>query len=103
MPKTTSDEKLEKSPKATNLLLLIGIAFLPVLFSDWAKDVTGVSKSIIIFSSLAVILLLLFVAMGMAKKNPDGWGAMAYPQLVLGMIAIFIYVGVEVTIDNNFG
>jgi len=28
---------------------------------------------------------------------------MAYPQLVLGMIAIFIYVGVEVTIDNNFG
>jgi FHS family L-fucose permease-like MFS transporter len=28
---------------------------------------------------------------------------MAYPQLVLGMIAIFVYVGVEVTIDNNFG
>lgn len=103
LPKTTSDEKLEKSPKATNLLLLIGVAFLPVLFSDWVKDVTGVSKSIIIFASLAVILLLLFVAMGMAKKNPDGWGAMAYPQLVLGMIAIFIYVGVEVTIDNNFG
>jgi FHS family L-fucose permease-like MFS transporter len=38
-----------------------------------------------------------------AKKNPAGWGAMAYPQLVLGMIAIFVYVGVEVTVDNNFG
>jgi FHS family L-fucose permease-like MFS transporter len=38
-----------------------------------------------------------------AKKSPEGWGAMAYPQLMLGMIAIFIYVGVEVTIDNNFG
>ena len=103
LPKTTSDEKLEKSPKATSLLLLIGIVFLPVLFSDWVKNFTGISKSIIILASLTIILLLLFAAMTMAKKNPDGWGAMAYPQLVLGMIAIFIYVGVEVTIDNNFG
>ncbi len=28
---------------------------------------------------------------------------MKYPQLIFGMIAIFVYVGVEVTIDNNFG
>ena len=103
LPKTTSDEKLEKSPKAMNLLLVIGIVFLPVLFSDWAQEVTGLKKSIIIALSLVIILLLLFAAMIMAKKNPAGWGAMAYPQLVLGMIAIFIYVGVEVTIDNNFG
>jgi len=36
-----------------------------------------------------------------AMKNPDGWGAMKYPQLVLGMLAIFVYVGVEVTIVSN--
>lgn len=36
-----------------------------------------------------------------ARKKPEGWGAMRYPQLVLGMLAIFIYVGVEVTIGSN--
>lgn len=30
-------------------------------------------------------------------------GAMKYPQLIYGMLGIFVYVGVEVTIDNNFG
>jgi FHS family L-fucose permease-like MFS transporter len=103
LPKTTSDEKLEKSPKAMNVLLIIGVAFLPVLFSDWVKNNTGIEKSIIIASSLIIILAILFLSMLSARKNPEGWGAMAYPQLVLGMIAIFIYVGVEVTIDNNFG
>ena len=38
-----------------------------------------------------------------AIKNHDGWGAMQYPQLVLGMMAIFTYVGVEVTIQSNLG
>ena len=38
-----------------------------------------------------------------AQKKPEGWGAMRYPQLVLGMLAIFIYVGVEVTIGSNLG
>jgi FHS family L-fucose permease-like MFS transporter len=103
LPKTTSDEKLEKSPKAMNALLVIGLAFLPVLFSDWVKNNTGIEKSIIITASLVVILAILFLSMLSARKNSEGWGAMAYPQLVLGMIAIFIYVGVEVTIDNNFG
>ena len=103
LPKTTSDEKLEKSPKALLVLLIIGIVFLPVLFSDLVKEATGVSKAVIIVTSLITILLILFGSMLSAKKNPQGWGAMAYPQLVLGMIAIFIYVGVEVTIDNNFG
>jgi FHS family L-fucose permease-like MFS transporter len=79
------------------------VAFLPVLFSDWVKNNTGIEKSIIIASSLIIILAILFLSMLSARKNPEGWGAMAYPQLVLGMIAIFIYVGVEVTIDNNFG
>lgn len=102
LPKTTSDEKLENSPKAMYLLLVIGVVFLPVLFSDWMQANTGLNKSLIISSSLGIILLLLFGAMFAAKKNPLGWGAMAYPQLVLGMIAIFVYVGVEVTIDNNF-
>lgn len=38
-----------------------------------------------------------------AKKKSEGWGAMQYPQLVLGMLAIFTYVGVEVAIGSNLG
>ncbi len=38
-----------------------------------------------------------------ARKKPEGWGAMQYPQLVLGMLAIFTYVGVEVAIGSNLG
>jgi MFS transporter, FHS family, L-fucose permease len=103
LPKVTSDESLEKSPKAMRALLVIGIAFLPVLFADWIKDQTGIAKSVVIYVCLVVILGILFGSMIAASKNKEGWGAMQYPQMVLGMIAIFVYVGVEVTIDNNFG
>jgi FHS family L-fucose permease-like MFS transporter len=36
-----------------------------------------------------------------AKKNETGWGALKYPQLSLGMLAIFVYVGVEVAVGSN--
>jgi FHS family L-fucose permease-like MFS transporter len=36
-------------------------------------------------------------------KQKVGWGAMQYPQLTLGMLAIFIYVGVEVALASNLG
>ena len=51
---------------------------------------------------LAVVLCLIFANVS-AKKKPEGWGAMKYPQLVLGMLAILSYVGVEVAIGSNLG
>src|SRR6202012_1638679 len=36
-----------------------------------------------------------------AKKLVDRGGPLKYPQLVLGMLGIFIYVGVEVTTASN--
>ncbi len=56
-----------------------------------------------LMGALGVIVLGLLLANSMAKKKPDGWGAMKYPQLVLGMLAIFVYVGVEVAIGSNLG
>ena len=53
--------------------------------------------------SLAVVVGGLFISNFLAKKDADGWGAMQYPQLVLGMLAIFTYVGVEVSIQSNLG
>jgi FHS family L-fucose permease-like MFS transporter len=53
--------------------------------------------------ALAVIVIGLPLINGFARKNKEGWGAMAYPQLVYGMLAIFVYVGVEVAIGSNLG
>ena len=53
--------------------------------------------------SLLIILVGLIFAYWQSSKNPSGWGAMQKPQLLLGMIAIFTYVGVEVTIQSNLG
>jgi FHS family L-fucose permease-like MFS transporter len=56
-----------------------------------------------LFASMAVIVLGLLISNLSARKNPDGWGAMKYPQLVLGMLGIFTYVGVEVAVGSNLG
>jgi FHS family L-fucose permease-like MFS transporter len=53
--------------------------------------------------ALVTVLSVLLFANRAATKNAEGWGAMRYPQLVLGMLAIFIYVGVEVAIGSNLG
>ena len=54
-----------------------------------------------LFGALAVVILCLVISNMSARKKPDGWGAMKYPQLVLGMLALFLYVGTEVTIVSN--
>ncbi|MFL5809024.1 MAG: hypothetical protein ACJ749_05840, partial [Flavisolibacter sp.] len=54
-----------------------------------------------LFGALALVVLSLLFSNFNARKKPDGWGAMKYPQLVLGMLGIFVYVGVEVTIVSN--
>jgi MFS transporter, FHS family, L-fucose permease len=53
--------------------------------------------------ALLSVLAVLLYANRSAQKQAEGWGAMRYPQLVLGMLAIFIYVGVEVAIGSNLG
>ncbi len=54
-----------------------------------------------LFGALAVVVAGLLFSYASAKKNVTGWGAMQYPQLVLGMLALFLYVGTEVTIVSN--
>lgn len=67
------------------------------------NDETETLRVRLLMAGLLVILATLFVSLISAKRNPEGWGAMRYPQLVLGMLAIFTYVGVEVTIQSNMG
>jgi FHS family L-fucose permease-like MFS transporter len=54
-----------------------------------------------ISAALLCVLGGILVANRSAKKNASGWGALKYPQLSLGMIAIFVYVGVEVAVGSN--
>ncbi|WP_140939064.1 MFS transporter [Sphingobacterium lumbrici] len=56
-----------------------------------------------LLGALVVVVGCLIFAYNKASKKPQGWGAMKYPQLVLGMLALFIYVGVEVAIGSNLG
>jgi FHS family L-fucose permease-like MFS transporter len=60
-------------------------------------------KSYMVYASLAIILITLLSTIATSSKHKEGWGAMQYPQLILGMLAIFTYVGVEVTIQSNMG
>jgi FHS family L-fucose permease-like MFS transporter len=53
--------------------------------------------------ALLVVIIVLLFSYSSAQKNAEGWGAMQYPQLILGMLAIFTYVGVEVAIGSNLG
>jgi MFS transporter, FHS family, L-fucose permease len=109
-------EPTEKSPKALTTLIIIS-GLLIFMFVPVFKSYIGLPESMSaeelhakeayrmkwLFGALAVVVLGLLVAYSSAKKNSDGWGAMKYPQLVLGMLGIFTYVGVEVTIQSNLG
>jgi FHS family L-fucose permease-like MFS transporter len=54
-------------------------------------------------AGLVVVVVGLLYAFFVGKKQKEGWGAMQFPQLTLGMLAIFIYVGVEVAVGSNLG
>jgi FHS family L-fucose permease-like MFS transporter len=103
LPKVTSDEKIEASHKTNFPLSIIFVAFCLVLAAGPLADFTGIAKAYFVYAALAIILITLIISLTIAGKNGEGWGAMQYPQLIYGMIAIFTYVGVEVTIQSNMG
>ncbi|KAA9038761.1 sugar MFS transporter [Ginsengibacter hankyongi] len=114
VPLGVSTEKTEKANKVLySLLIMTGlliIMFVPVfnsyktnptVLSDIEKHNLETYRMKWLFGALAVVVVSLLFSNMRARKNPDGWGAMKYPQLVLGMLALFVYVGTEVTIVSN--
>jgi len=85
-----------------------------VLFGS-LQNANAANTSIGSIKELYLIMAGIFAAMALFftfsklpnVKNDEivetGFGALKYPQLVLGMVAIFMYVGVEVTIQSNMG
>jgi FHS family L-fucose permease-like MFS transporter len=116
VPAGIMEESTEKANKALYMLIimtgLLIVMFAPV-FSSYKTDLTNASADAIkemnayrlnwLLGALGVVVLGLLYANLSASKKAEGWGAMKYPQLVLGMLAIFVYVGVEVAIGSNLG
>ena len=115
LPPGKSEATIEKSNKATNVLIIMTILligfFIPVFYSyknEPTGDVAAMHSLEMyrlkwLLASFAAIVVCLIYANKRAAKTSAGWGAMKYPQLVLGMLALFMYVGVEVTIASNMG
>ena len=114
LPDGKEDSSFLGASKAMTSLIIITI-ILVLIFSQIFNQYIGLrdgeslsheSESLILnlsLISLVVVVGGLMISNLLAKKNSDGWGAMQYPQLVLGMLAIFTYVGVEVAIQSNLG
>lgn len=114
VPSGISTEKTENANKALySLLIMTGLLimmFVPV-FNSYKADPTTLSivekhdletyRMKWLLGALAIVVIALLLSNMSAKRRPEGWGAMRYPQLVLGMLGIFVYVGVEVTIVSN--
>ena len=114
VPSGVTVEKTEKANKALSMLLimtgLLAVMFVPI-FSSYiglSDTISDIEKHALesyrlkwLMGAFAVIVIGLVYTNISAKKNPTGWGAMQYPQLLLGMLGIFFYVGVEVTVGSN--
>ncbi len=111
LPSLKSDTIFEPANKARNLLIVLTLIILGCfgyIFSTYtgnteASEATENTRLILLFIALFAVIVSVFIANTSADKKPEGWGAMKYPQLVLGMLAIFMYVGGEVTIGSNLG
>ncbi len=80
---------------------LIGIIFFLDNITILDPKNREILQLISLLSCVASVFIFLFTALKKSKKQKNGWGALAYPQLVWGMTAIFIYVGVEVATGSN--
>jgi len=98
MPKITSTDHFEKTTKASRAMLGITAFFLLIVVGVVSRYALP-----IFIIGLIGILVILYFSFKSAQKDSEGWGAMKHAQLLLGMIAIFVYVGVEVTIQSNMG
>ena len=113
LPDAKTEDSFEPASKAMNILILLTIIMIVCfgwIFYTYVDDFNLISgdeleNNRLIFSviSLVAVFVLIYYAYKKAQNNPDGWGALQYPQLGLGMLAIFTYVGVEVTIQSNLG
>ena len=112
----TKDEQDRLLKSKEDSLTSIKQSEVRILLSELSNKIETTKESIneikkpleenrLLYLILALVSVFgcLYYAYKRSEKNKDDWGAMQYPQLLLGMLAIFTYVGVEVTIQSNLG
>ncbi len=109
LPDAKADATIDNEYKATLLLSIITIILVTVIsmifYQNTGNNVNHNSHFglYLLLIGIGTLVLGLLLSNILAAKNSQGWGALKYPQLVLGMLGIFTYVGVEVTIQSNLG
>jgi len=113
LPDAKNDEPFESASKAKTMLIVMTLimticfgwifySYTPA-FENNPIDDLETTRLILTLVCLISVFALILRANSSANKNSEGWGALKYPQLAWGMLAIFTYVGVEVTIQSNLG
>jgi FHS family L-fucose permease-like MFS transporter len=115
LPEGKTEEPFEPANKAMNLLIFLTVIMVlcfgwvfytystPEPITEVAKEALEYQRLFVLIISLVSVLGCIYYAYVKSSSSSEGWGALQYPQLALGMIAIFTYVGVEVTIQSNLG
>ena len=106
LPQAKDNSQFLKAPKAQKALLFMTIVLVGcfyLIFDQYRGEPNNDTILNLTLLSLITVIGTLLISNKLAKQDKDNWGAMQYPQLVLGMLAIFTYVGVEVTIQSNLG
>ena len=114
LPDGITIEPFESANKAMNLLIILTIIIFLCfgwVFYTYAEsyNYTGTVEDLeykrlaALIASLVGVIGCIYYAYVKSSSDSKGWGALQYPQLALGMLAIFTYVGVEVTIQSNLG
>ena len=113
LPDAKNDEPFESASKAKTMLIVMTLimtlcfgwifySYTPAFENSSVEDLE-ITRLVLTLICLISVFALVFRANFSASKNSEGWGALKYPQLAWGMLAIFTYVGVEVTIQSNLG
>ena len=113
LPDAKNDEPFESASKAKNMLITMTVVmtlcfgwifytYTPA-FENEPIESLEMTRLILTAVCLIFVFALILLANASARKNSQDWGALKYPQLAWGMLAIFTYVGVEVTIQSNLG
>ena len=113
LPDAKNDEPFESASKAKSMLIVMTLimtlcfgwifySYTPAFENSSVEDLE-ITRLVLTLVCLISVFALVFRANSSASKNSEGWGALKYPQLAWGMLAIFTYVGVEVTIQSNLG
>ena len=106
-----SEVKILKEPLFFILGILIFLAIVFIYFSIQNKsgeasgDLIDYGKFAFLSCISVFLIILLFALFLLFRKikKQNRFEIVSYPQVTFGMLAIFIYVGVEVTIQSNLG